>query len=182
LGLNQEVVPIQKNIRVNERIRVPEVRVIGPNSEQLGVVVLKRALELSQQHNLDLVEVAPTANPPVCRIMDFSKYKYDQEKKERRVKRNQKITHLKQLRIKPRIEDNDYRIKLKQAVSFLQKKDKVKINLMFRGREMAYKDHARIILERFVQDTAEYGQPERSPILEGRIMSVIIAPISEKSK
>ena len=98
-------------------------------------------MDLAKENNeLDLVEIAPTAKPPVCRIMDYSKYKYDQEKKERRVKKNQKITHLKQIRIKPHIDEGDYKIKLKQALTFLEKKDKVKINLFFRGREMAFRD------------------------------------------
>ena len=171
---------IQKNIRINDRIRAPEVRVIGPNSEQLGVVVIKRALELAETNELDLVEVAPTAKPPVCRIMDFSKYKYDQEKKERRVKKNQKITHLKQIRVKPHIDEGDYQIKLKQVKLFLEKRDKVKVNLMFRGRELAFKEQGRQILERFITDTAEHGLPEKSPSMEGRIMSVIFSPKSDK--
>ena len=177
----QEVVLIQKNIRINERIRVPEVRVIGANSEQLGVVVLKRALELARESSLDLVEVAPTAKPPVCRIMDFSKYKYDQEKKERRVKKAQKITHLKQIRIKPHIDENDYQIKLKQVKLFLDKKDKVKVNLFFRGREVAFRAQGKRILDRFVEDIADLGQTEKSAQMEGRIMSVILTPKSEKS-
>lgn len=174
------MVVIQKNIRVNERIRAPELRVIGPNSEQYGVIVHRRALDLAREHNLDLVEVAPTSSPPVCRIMDFSKYKYDQEKKERRIKKNQKITHLKQLRIKPRIDVHDYQVKLKKAIDFLNKKDKVKINLFFRGREMAFKVQGLEILNRFISDTAEHGQAEKSPALTGRIMSVVIVPKSIK--
>lgn len=171
---------IQKHIRINDRIRSPEVRVIGPNSEQLGVVLIKRALELAAENELDLVEVAPTGNPPVCRIMDFSKYKYDQEKKERRVKKNQKITHLKQIRVKPRIDDGDYKIKLKQIKTFLEKKDKVKVNLFFRGREMAFRDQGHKLLERFIADTEECGVPEKAPQLEGRIMSVMFSPKAEK--
>lgn len=174
------MVSIQKNIRVNERIRVPEVRVIGPNSEQIGVVSIKRALEIAGESNLDLVEVAPTSKPPVCRIMDFSKYKYDQEKKERRVKKSQHVTHLKQIRLKPRIDEHDYQIKLKQIIGFLSKKDKVKVNLFFRGREMAYKEQGRHILERVVMDLTPHGQAEKVPTLEGRIMSVIVAPKSDR--
>jgi translation initiation factor IF-3 len=143
-------------------------------------VVLKRALELARESNLDLVEVAPTAKPPVCRIMDFSKYKYDQEKKERRVKKSQKITHLKQLRIKPHIDENDYQIKLKQAKMFLEKKDKVKINLFFRGREVAFRTQGKQILDRFVEEIADVGQAEKAAQMGGRIMSVILAPKSEK--
>jgi len=143
-------------------------------------VIIKRALELADQHDLDLVEVAPTAKPPVCRIMDFSKYKYDQEKKERRVKKTQKITHLKQIRIKPHIDEHDYQIKLKQAITFLGKKDKVKVNLFFRGREMAYRDQGRAILDRFAGDIEQHGQLEKSATMEGRVMSVVVAPKSEK--
>ena len=174
------MVLIQKNIRVNERIRSPEIRVIGPNSEQLGVIVIKRALELARENELDLVEVAPMANPPVCRIMDFSKYKYDQEKKERRVKKNQHVTHLKQIRIKPHIDEGDYQIKLKQAKTFLEKKDKVKINLFFRGREMSFRDLGKKALDRFVEDIAEFGLVEKTPIMEGRVLSVTVAPKPDK--
>ena len=178
--LKQRRFLIQKHIRVNERIRSAEVRVIGPNSEQLGVVNIRRALELAQESQLDLVEVAPTAKPPVCRIMDFSKYKYDQEKKERRIKRHQHITHLKQLRFKPHIDDHDYQIKLKQAIAFLSKKDKVKVNMFFRGREMMYKDQGQKLLERVMADLTPYGQPEMSPTIEGRVMSIVIAPRAEQ--
>lgn len=174
------MVVIQKHIRVNDRIRVPEVRIIGPDAEQLGVVVLKRALELADEYNLDLVEIAPTAKPPVCRIMDFSKYKYDQEKKERRIKKSQKVTHLKQIRLKPRIDENDYQIKLKKVKNFLEQRDKVKVNLFFRGREMAFRAQGGKLIERFVVDVGEYGQAERAPMMEGRIMSVIFAPKAER--
>lgn len=173
---------IQKYIRVNERIKAPEVRVIGPNAEQLGVVVLSRALDLARENDLDLVEVAPTAKPPVCRVMDYSKYKYDQEKKERRIKKNQNVTHLKQIRLKPHIEDHDYQIKLKQAIGFLQKKDKVKVNMFYRGREMMHKEIGQKVLERMIVDLAEVGQPEKSPSMEGRVMSVVFTPGVEAKK
>ena len=154
---------------------------IGPNSEQLGVVIIRRALELAAESGLDLVEVAPMAKPPVCRIMDFSKYKYDQEKKERRVKKSQHIAHLKQIRVKPHIDENDYQVKLRQAATFLDKKDKVKINLFFRGREMAFRDQGHKLLDRFVSDLRPYGQAEKPPLLEGRIMTVLIAPRADGS-
>ncbi|MFH1360732.1 MAG: translation initiation factor IF-3 [Candidatus Omnitrophota bacterium] len=171
---------MQKFVRVNDRIRSPEVRVIGPNSEQLGVVPIRRALELAAESTLDLVEVAPMAKPPVCRIIDYSKYKYDQEKKEKRVKKTQKQTHLKQIRVKPHIEDHDYQIKLKQAIAFLEKKDKVKVNLFFRGREMAFKDQGQRIINRFVEDMKDHGNIESSPSMMGRVMSVVIAPKAAK--
>ncbi len=154
---------------------------IGPEQEQLGVVVLKRAQELAQEHGLDLVEVAPEARPPVCRIMDFSKYKYDQEKKERRIKKSQKISHLRQIRVKPHIEAHDYQVKLKKVLFFLEKHDKVKVNVFFRGREMAFKDHGRKLLERFVEDTKDYGQVEKDVSMTGRIMSAVFSPKSRKS-
>lgn len=135
---------------------------------------------MARQAELDLVEIAPTANPPVCRIMDYSKFKYDQEKKERRIKRNQHVTHLKQIRLKPHIGEGDYQIKLRQAIGFLKKKDKVKINMMYRGREMMHKELGEEIVRRFVVDTAEFGQAEKSPSLEGRVMSVVINPVTVK--
>ena len=171
---------IPKFIRINERIKASEVRVIGPEAEQLGVVGIRRALDLAQEHDLDLVEIAPTAKPPVCRIMDYSKFKYDQEKKERRVKKSQHITHLKQLRLKPNIGTGDYQIKLKQAIGFLEKKDKVKVNMFFRGREMAHKELGRNILERMIKDVAEHGLPEKSPSMEGRVMYILLNPVTSK--
>jgi len=174
------VVCINKYIRINEYIRVPEVRVIGPNSEQLGVLMVKRAVEMAREHGLDLVEVAPMAKPPVCRIIDFSKYKYEQEKKERKSKKSQHVTHLKEIRVKPHIDEHDYQVKVKQAAAFLDKHDKVKINLFFRGREMAFKNQGREVLDRFVTDLVEHGQLEKDLGVEGRVMSIVIAPKSAK--
>jgi translation initiation factor IF-3 len=154
--------------------------VIGPDAEQLGVVSVKRALELAQQHELDLVEIAPTAKPPVCRIMDYSKFKYDQEKKERRIKKNQKIVHLKQIRLKPHIEEHDYMVKLKQIINFLKRKDQVKVNMFFRGREMMHLDIGRGILDRIVRDVAGIGQSDKPPMVEGKVMSVVLQPSTEK--
>jgi translation initiation factor IF-3 len=154
--------------------------VIGPNGEQLGVVLVRRALELAIQSELDLVEVAPTAKPPVCRIMDYSKYKYDQEKKERRIKKHQHVTHLKQIRVKPHIGEHDYHIKLKQTVDFLENKDKVKINLMFRGREMAHKELGEQILKRFIGDTQQVATPDKPPAMEGKVLYVILNPTGDK--
>ena len=153
---------------------------IGPNSEQLGVVTIQRALELSHEYELDLVEVAPTATPPVCRIIDFSKYKYDQEKKERKVKKNQHVTHLKQIRIKPHISDHDLDTKMKQAVNFLLKKDKVKVNLVFSGREMSFRDQWKAVLEKVIAKTAEHATVEKQPLAEGRIVSMVFAPKTDR--
>lgn len=155
---------------------MPQVRLIGPDGSQLGVMPIQKAQELANQHELDLVEVAASANPPVCRIIDFSKFKYDQEKKEREAKKHQKQGRLKEIRLKPNIDEHDYEIKVKQAVTFLKKKDKVKINLFFRGRQMEHQDLGRKVLDRFIIDTQNEGQLEKAPFLEGRIMSFVIAP------
>jgi translation initiation factor IF-3 len=170
------VVRIKKYIRINERIRVPQVRLIGPDGNQLGVVPIQRAQEIANQNELDLVEVAPNATPPVCRIIDFSKFKYDQEKKEREAKKHQKQGRLKEIRLKPNIDEHDYETKLKQAITFLKKKDKVKINLFFRGRQMEHLDLGRKVLDKFIIDAQSDGQVEKEPSMEGRVMSFVLAP------
>jgi translation initiation factor IF-3 len=155
---------------------VPQVRLIGPDGNQLGVVPIQKALEIASQHDLDLVEVAPSASPPVCRVIDYSKFKYDQEKREREAKKHQKQSRLKEIRLKPNIDDHDFQVKVKQAIAFLQKKDKVKINLFFRGRQMEHLDLGRKILDRFITDTQNDAQVEKEPGLEGRVMSFVLAP------
>jgi len=136
-------------------------------------------MEVAEQHGLDLVEVAPQAKPPVCRIMDFSKYKYEQEKKERKARKNAHVVHLKQIRIKPHIDDHDFETKVNQARAFLEKKDKVRVNLFFSGREMAFREKARTLHDKFVVSTADIAQVETGVTMEGRIMSIIIAPKAE---
>jgi len=170
------VVEIKKFVRINERIRAPQVRLISPEGNQLGIVPLQKAMDLANQHDLDLVEVAPQAEPPVCRIMDFSKFKYDQEKKEREAKKHQVKIHLKEVRIKPNIDEHDYQVKLKQAINFLNKKDKVKVNLMFRGRQMEHIDLGRRVLDRFINDAQQAGKVEKDSSIEGRVISVVLAP------
>ena len=170
------MVTIKKFIRINDKIRSPQVRLIGPDGNQLGVVPVQKAQELATQSELDLVEVAPNANPPVCRIIDFSKFKYDQEKKEREAKKHQKQGKLKEIRLKPNIDEHDYETKVKQTITFLKKKDKVKINLFFRGRQMEHQDLGRKVLDKFIIDTQNDGTLEREPALEGRIISMVIAP------
>jgi translation initiation factor IF-3 len=145
------------------------------------VVGIKRALDLAKESELDLVEIAPTAKPPVCRIMDYSKYKYDQEKKERRIKKNQHVTHLKEIRLKPRIGEGDYQTKLRQILSFLEKKDKVKVSMMFRGREIAHRELGKEILDRVIKDTVGFGIPEKEIVQEGKIMMVTFSSASDKT-
>ena len=170
------MVAIKKFIRINDKIRVPQVRLVGPDGSQLGVVTIQNALEIANQHELDLVEVAPQASPPVCRVIDFSKFKYDQEKKEREAKKHQRQSRLKEIRLKPNIDDHDYQVKVKHAIGFLKKKDKVKVSLFFRGRQMEHLDLGRKILDRFIIDIQNDGQVEKDPALEGRVISFMVAP------
>ncbi|MFA6350656.1 MAG: translation initiation factor IF-3 [Candidatus Omnitrophota bacterium] len=170
------MVAIKRFVRINDRIRVPQVRLIGPDGNQLGVMAIQRALDLANQHELDLVEVSPSANPPVCRIVDYSKFKYDEEKKEREAKKHQKQGKLKEIRLKPNIDDHDFETKVKQAVTFLKKKDKVRVNLFFRGRQMEHVDLGRKVLDKFMKDMQTDGIVEKPPMMEGRIMSLVVAP------
>ncbi len=170
------MVAIKKFIRINDKIRVAQVRLIGPDGNQLGIMSIQRAMEMASQSELDLVEVAPNVVPPVCRIIDFSKFKYDQEKKEREAKKHQKQSRLKEIRLKPNIDEHDYETKVKQAMAFLKKKDKVKVNLFFRGRQMEHLDLGKKILDKFIIDTQSEGQVEKDPSMEGRIMYFVIAP------
>ncbi|MFA4987990.1 MAG: translation initiation factor IF-3 [Candidatus Omnitrophota bacterium] len=170
------MVAIKKFIRINERISSSQVRVIGHDGSQLGIMSAQRALDMANQQELDLVEVAPKAVPPVCRIIEFSKFKYDIEKKEREAKKHQKQGRLKEIRLKPNIDEHDFATKVKHAAVFLKKKDKVKVNLFFRGRQMEHLDLGRKVVDKFIEHTQNEGQVERAPSLEGRIMSFVIAP------
>jgi len=142
----------------------------------MGVMTVQKAIDYANEFELDLVEVAPTATPPVCRIIDFTKFKYDQEKKEREAKKHQKQTRLKEIRLKPNIDIHDYQTKLKQAMTFLEKKDKVKVNLFFRGRQMEHLDLGRKIIDRFITDTQHVALVEKEPMQEGRIISLVLMP------
>ncbi|MCM8791855.1 MAG: translation initiation factor IF-3 [Candidatus Omnitrophica bacterium] len=170
------MVKIKRFVRINEKIRAPQVRLIGSQGEQLGIVSLEKALEIAAQYELDLVEVAPQANPPVCRIMDFSKFKYEQEKKERQTKKHQHKIHLKEIRLMPNIDEHDYQIKLRQLINFLQKKDKVRVNLFFKGRQFEHLDIGKKLLERVIQDTRDFAHVEREPLLEGKVMGMTLIP------
>lgn len=150
--------------------------VIGAEGEQLGVMSPEDGFKLAQQAELDLVEVAPQAKPPVCRIMDFSKYKYEQEKKEKEARKKQHATHLKEIRLKPKIGDHDYQVKLGFAKKFLGRGDKVKVTLIFRGREMAHPELGTKVLERLKADIIDVGLIEKPPLREGRAIIMIVGP------
>jgi len=172
------VISISKDLRINQRIRVKEVRLIGPDGEQMGVVNTQDALKKAEESGLDLVEVAGQTAPPVCRIMDYSKYKYEQEKKEKEARKHQKIVHVKEIKVKPNIEEHDYQVKLFHLKRFLTRGDKVKLTMMFRGREMSHMDIGRKVLDRIVSDLKEIGEIEKGPILEGRNIIINFMPRS----
>lgn len=163
-------------MRINRRIRTRELRVVDADGKQSGVVALDQALKMAMDAGLDLVEVAPQLKPPVARIMDYSKYKYEQEKKEREAKKKQHITHVKEVKVGPKIEEHDYQVKLHQAEKFLKRGDKTKVTMRFRGRQMAHVDLGRKVFDRFSGDVAAFGELEMAPKLEGRVMIMVIKP------
>lgn len=155
---------------------MPQVRLVDQDGNQAGVVPIQEALRLAREAELDLVEVAGQAAPPVCRIMDFSKFKYDQEKKEKEARKKQKVIHLKEIKFHPFIEEHDYKVKFSSLERFLKNGDKAKITMVFRGREMNYVDTGRKLLERLCQEIAPLGEVEKAPFMEGKMITLIIGP------
>jgi translation initiation factor IF-3 len=162
--------------RINERIRADEIRLIGADGENVGVVSPERALEMAEQAGLDLVEISPNATPPVCKIMDFGKYKYETQKREAEARKKQKIIEVKEIKFRPGTDTHDYDVKMRSVVKFLEGGDKVKITLRFRGREMVHLDLGRRLLERIAEDIKEVGRVENMPKMEGRQMIMMIGP------
>ena len=163
-------------MRINEEIRAREVRVVSDEGEQLGLMTLQDALQMATARNQDLVEVAPNAKPPVCRIMDYGKFRYEQQKKDREARKKQKTFDVKEVKLRPKIETHDYLVKLKNAQRFLSDGDKVKAVIMFRGRELSHPDLGLDILKRLVEDLKDLCIVEREAKLEGRNMIMILAP------
>ncbi|MBM5811055.1 MAG: translation initiation factor IF-3 [Gammaproteobacteria bacterium] len=163
-------------MRRNEEILAPQLRVIGADGNQVGVMSRGEALERATAAELDLVEVSPTAEPPVCRIMDFGKFLFEQNKKAHSAKRKQKQTQLKEIKFRPGTEEADYQVKLRNLVRFLTEGDKAKITLRFRGREMAHTEIGRRLLDRLIADLAEHGQVEQQASMEGRQITMVISP------
>ena len=161
---------------MNERIRCPEIRLIGAEGENLGVLSPIRALELAEQAGLDLVEISPTAEPPVCKIMDFGKFKYETQKREAEARKKQKIIEIKEVKFRPNTDTHDYEVKMRSVTKFLENGDKVKVTLRFRGREMAHQNLGRELLERVATDVEGLGKIENMPRLEGRQMVMMIGP------
>lgn len=162
---------------MNDRIRAREVRVVAPDGEQIGVRSIDEARWLARELGLDLVEVAPEARPPVCRLMDYGKYKYEQSVKQREARKKQSKTIIKEVKFRPKIDKHDYQVKMRRAIEFLQEHDKVKVTMMFRGREVTHPEIGREILQRLADDVAEYGTVEIPTKMEGRNMTMQLAPV-----
>jgi len=170
------VIPPKREVRVNERIRVPQIRVIGPDGQQIGVMPTREALTLAREQDLDLVEVSPDANPPVCRIMDFGKFKYEQSKRARKAKKKQHVMHVKEVKLRLKIEDHDYGFKIENARRFLDGRNKVKFTVILRGREMDRASSGVELLKRVASDLSEEGQIELAPKREGRTIVMVLVP------
>jgi translation initiation factor IF-3 len=168
--------PISSELRINDRIRVPEVRLVGPEGEQVGIVSIAKALDLAAESDLDLVEVAPMARPPVCKLMDYGKFKYENAQKAREARRNQAMTVIKEMKLRPKIDPHDYETKKGHVERFLKAGDKVKITIMFRGREQSRPELGFRLLQRLAEDITELGYVESSPKQDGRNMIMVVAP------
>ncbi len=174
--------PISTEPRINDRIRVPEVRLVGPNGEQVGIVSIHDALKLAQESDLDLVEVAATARPPVCKLMDYGKFKYESAMKAREARRNQAHTIIKEIKLRPKIDPHDYETKKGHVVRFLKAGDKVKVTIMFRGREQSRPELGFRLLQRLAEDVTELGFVESQPKQDGRNMIMVIGPHKKKAE
>ena len=174
--------PISTEPRINDRIRVPEVRLVGPNGEQVGIVRVEDALRLAAENDLDLVEVAPQARPPVCKLMDYGKFKYENAQKQRDARKNQTNTITKEMKLRLKIDNHDYETKKGHVVRFLKGGDKVKITIMFRGREQSRPELGIDLLRRLAEDVAEFGYVESTPKQDGRNMLMVLGPTKKKTE
>jgi translation initiation factor IF-3 len=171
--------PERDQTRINERIGVREVRLVDEEGKQIGVIETQKALEMAQERDLDLVEVAPNSRPPVARLLDYSKYKYEQEQKAKAARKHQQQINVREIKLRPKIADNDYRTKKGHVERFLRGGDKVKVTIMFRGREQAHPERGRMLLQRLFDDLDGLGVIEQNPLQEGRNMHMLLAPSKE---
>jgi len=171
----------RESLRINDEIHIREVRVTSATGEQLGIMATRDALRLAEEQHLDLVEVAPKAKPPVCRIMDFGKYRYEQQKRDKEARKKQKIITIKEVKLRPNIEQHDFDVKLKNASRFVQEGNKVKVTIMFRGRELSHPELGRDVLDRVAEKLGDTVVIERAAKLEGKNMTMIVAPKAQKS-
>ena len=179
MNLGVQVIALPKSNRLNEEITTPQVRLLGPEGEQLGVVAIRDALAQAEEAELDLVEIAPTASPPVCRIMDYGKFKYQEAKRQHEAKLKQKQVQVKEIKLRPGTDENDYQIKMRNMLRFLGEGDKVKVTLRFRGRELSHQEFGMRQLERVKADLEDIGSVEQMPKMEGRQMVMVIAPVKK---
>ncbi|NHQ74801.1 translation initiation factor IF-3 [Roseovarius gahaiensis] len=163
---------------INDKIRAPELRLIGADGENVGVVTPERAMSMAEEAGLDLVEISPNATPPVCKIMDYGKFKYEQQKREAEARKKQKIIEVKEVKFRPNTDTHDYDVKMRNVLKFLENGDKVKVTLRFRGREMAHQSLGRELLNRVAEDIKEVGKVENMPKMEGRQMIMVIGPVA----
>ncbi|MEG6586499.1 translation initiation factor IF-3 [Dendrosporobacter sp. 1207_IL3150] len=166
----------KETLKINEEIRAREVRVTSSTGEQLGIMLSRDALRLAAEQQLDLVEVAPMAKPPVCRIMDYGKFKFEQQKRDKEAKKKQKVVTVKEVKLRPNIEDHDFNVKLKNALRFIEDGDKVKVTIMFRGRELSHPELGRQVLVKMAAELKDLVTIEREPKLEGKNMIMILSP------
>ncbi|WP_174408900.1 translation initiation factor IF-3 [Desulfovibrio psychrotolerans] len=166
--------------RRNEQIRAREVRVIDDQGEQLGILSRNVAIDLAKERGLDLVEVAANAEPPVCKIMDYGKFKFEQSKKKQEAKRNATVVQVKEIKVRPKTDEHDYQTKLKHIRRFLEDGDRCKVTVFFRGREIVHKDRGQVILERVVEDTKDIAKVEQPPSSEGRTLHMLMVPLPKK--
>ena len=166
--------------QINEEIRDKEVRLIDSDGSQLGIVTIQQAMDTAIQRGLDLVKIAPKAEPPVCRVMDYGKFRFEQAKKEKEARKNQKVVDIKEVRLSAKIDVADFNVRVKQAEKFLKSGDKVKASIRFRGREMAHPEAGKVNMEKFAEAVSEYGTVEKQPKLEGRQMLMFIAANNAK--
>jgi len=171
---------IARDVRINREIRAKEVRVIDPEGKQLGILPVYEAIRLATNYELDLVEVSPKSEPPVCRIMDYGKFKYQQSKKAHDAKKKQAVVHLKEVKMRPKTEEHDFQFKLRHIERFLKEGNKTKITVVFRGRELAHPDLGRNMLNRITEESKEWGKVEQPPKFEGRNFIMILAPLQSQ--
>ena len=171
---------VGKEQRINEKIQVREVRLIDEKGEQRGIVATVEAMEMARRTGLDLVEVSPTASPPVCKLLDYGKYRFEQEKKLREAKKKQKLVKLKEIRMQPKIEEHDLAFKTKHIAEFLGEGFKVKVTIRFRGRELAHTERGRDVLNKVLEHLGESFIVDKTPVMEGRMMSMFISPKSKR--
>ena len=171
-----EVFSISKEVMINEEIRDSEIRVIDQDGSQLGIMSSSEALDIAARKNLDLVKISPQAKPPVCKIMDYGKYRFELAKKEKENRKNQKVVNLKEVRLSPSIDNHDFETKLKNACKFLKNGDKVKVSVRFRGREIHHAALGEELLDRFAQGAQEFGTVDKKAKLEGKSMAITISP------